>query len=134
MASSETPAEAEQLNPIEFGELVERADEGPVVMLNLLDFKPDGGAERYGEYSEAVAPLLEAVGGRVLFAGAACAPLIGPAKWDLIALVEYPTRRAFLEMISSERYQAIAHLRTEALERSELHPTDPVPDADTLAG
>ena len=29
-------------------------------------------------------------------------------------------------MIGSPEYQAVAHLRTEALERSELHPLDPV--------
>ena len=43
-------------------------------------------------------------------------------------LVEYPTRRAFLEMIQSEAYQAIAHLRTEALARGELHPLESPPD------
>jgi uncharacterized protein (DUF1330 family) len=40
-------------------------------------------------------------------------------------MVEYPTRGAFLEMISSPEYLEIAHLRTEALVRSELHPLDP---------
>ena len=40
-------------------------------------------------------------------------------------LVEYPTRGAFLEMIGSPEYAAIAHLRTEALTRSELHPLTP---------
>lgn len=40
-------------------------------------------------------------------------------------LVEYPTRQAFLEMIGSAEYQAIGHLRTEALTRGELHPMDP---------
>ena len=125
MVEPEVPAEAERLNPIEFQELVERADEGPVVMLNLLDFKPDGGAERYGEYADAIEPLLERAGAKVLFAGAGNAALIGPTKWDLVAVVKYPTRRAFLDMIGSPEYQAIAHLRTEALERSELHPLDP---------
>src|SRR5690606_32554528 len=94
-------------------------------MLNLLDFKHDGGAERYREYAAAVAPLLERVGGRVLFAGSGCAPLIGPSKWDMVALVEYPSRQAFLDMVGSDDYQAIAHLRAEALERSELVPLDP---------
>ena len=125
MTDAEAPAAAERLNPIEFQELVERGDEGPVVMLNLLDLKPGGGRERYAAYADAVAPLLERAGGRVLFAGEGNAALIGPSKWDLVALVEYPTRRAFVEMISSPEYQAIAHLRTEALERSELHPLDP---------
>jgi uncharacterized protein (DUF1330 family) len=40
-------------------------------------------------------------------------------------LVEYPTRQAFLEMIGSEEYRAIGHLRTEALRKGELHPIDP---------
>jgi uncharacterized protein (DUF1330 family) len=95
-------------------------------MLNLLDFKPDGGAERYAEYSAAVAPLLKKIGGRIIYAGAGSGALIGPSKWDLVAVVEYPTRQAFIEMTSSPEYLEIAHLRTEALERAELHPLDQV--------
>ena len=121
-----TPEDIDDLNPIAINELVERSGDGPVVMLNLLDFKPDGGAERYGRYAEAVEPLLKRVGGRVIFSGAGNAPLIGPSKWDLVALVEYPTRQAFLDMIGSEEYRAIMHLRSEALERTELVPLDPV--------
>jgi uncharacterized protein (DUF1330 family) len=118
-------AEAEQLNRTGFQRLVERMGEGPVLMLNLLAFKPDGGAERYAEYGQAVAPLLERVGGRMVSAGAVDAALIGSSEWDVVAVVEYPTRQAFLDMIGSPEYQAIAHMRTEALERSELHPVDP---------
>jgi uncharacterized protein (DUF1330 family) len=116
--------EIDALNAPAFDELRSRAAEGPVVMLNLLDFKPGGGAERYAEYGEAVAPLLARTGARVLHAGTAGAALIGPSKWDLVLLVEYPTRQAFLDMLSSPEYLAIAHLRSEALERSELHPLD----------
>jgi uncharacterized protein (DUF1330 family) len=118
-------ADAERLNEAGFGQLLERAGEGPVVMLNLLAFKPDGGAERYAEYGEAVAPLLAGVGGRIIFAGAVSRALIGDGEWDLVAIAEYPTRQAFLDMIGSPEYQAVAHMRTEALERSELHPMDP---------
>jgi hypothetical protein len=50
--------------------------------------------------------------------------LLGDDSWDLVLLVEYPTRRAFVEMIQSQGYQAIAHLRTEALTKGELHPLD----------
>jgi uncharacterized protein (DUF1330 family) len=118
-------AEPERLNEAGIKQLLERAGDGPVVMLNLLAFKPDGGAERYVEYAEAVAPLLERVGGRIVFAGAAGEAVIGAHGWDLVALAEYPSRQAFLDMTSSPEYQAIAHLRSEALERSELHPMDP---------
>jgi uncharacterized protein (DUF1330 family) len=118
--------EIDVLNPTAFEDLRRRSAEGPVLMLNLLDFKPGGGAERYGEYGEAVQPLLDRAGARVLNAGGGSGALIGPSKWDLVVLVEYPTRQAFLDMVTSEEYLAIAHLRTEGLERSELHPLDPV--------
>ncbi|MSO41940.1 MAG: DUF1330 domain-containing protein [Solirubrobacterales bacterium] len=95
-------------------------------MLNLLEFVPDGGAERYAEYGEAVAPLLERVSGRPVYAGSPDGVLIGEGGWDLVVLVEYPTRQAFMDMVSSPEYQEIGHLRTEALARAELHPMDPV--------
>jgi uncharacterized protein (DUF1330 family) len=115
----------EQLDRDAFAELMERADEGPVVMLNLLAFVPEGGAERYGEYGAAVMPLLEKAGASVVFQAPGSSPLIGQEGWDLVLLVEYPTRGTFLEMIGSPEYAAIAHLRTEALSRSELHPLVP---------
>lgn len=105
-----------------FADLSRRADEGPVTMLNLLAFKPDGGRERYMEYGEAVLPLLEKTGGRIVFQGQASPVLLGNESWDLVLLVEYPTRQAFLEMVQSPEYLEIAHLRTEALARGELHP------------
>ena len=60
--------------------------------------------------------------------GVAASPLIGDAGWDLVVLVEYPSRQAFLDMIGSAAYQEIGHLRTEALERAELHPMDAIED------
>jgi uncharacterized protein (DUF1330 family) len=119
-------AEAEPLNKEGFAAFAERAADGkPLVMLNLLAFKPEGGRERYGEYGEAVAPLLEKAGGRVVFLGEPGQALLGEGSWDLVVLVEYPSRQAFLEMIGSAEYQAIGHLRTEALSMGELHPMDP---------
>ena len=98
------------------------AEDAPVTMLNLLRFKPQGGRERYEEYGAAVTPLLERVGARVAFLGESAPALLGRGDWDLVLLVEYPTRQAFLEMVASAEYQAIAHLRTEALEEGGLHP------------
>lgn len=114
----------ERLSEEGVADLSGRAAEGPVTMLNLLRFKPEGGRERYLEYGEAVVPLLERAGGRVIFQGQAAPAVIGEESWDLVLLVEYPTRGAFLEMIQSPDYQAIAHLRTEALAKGELHPLD----------
>jgi uncharacterized protein (DUF1330 family) len=119
---SATP-EPERLNQEGFAAFATRAGEdSPVVMLNLLRFKPDGGRERYAEYGAAVTPLLEKAGGRAVFLGEPALPLLGEGRWDSVLLVEYPTRQAFLDMIASAEYQAIGHLRTEALEQGELHP------------
>jgi uncharacterized protein (DUF1330 family) len=122
---SDRQDEVERLNIEAFKGFAERADEGPLVMLNLLAFKPDGGAERYAEYAQATAPFLERVGGRLISAYSPSPTLIGDGDWDMVALVEYPTRGAFLEMIGSEDYQAITHLRTESLRAAALVPMDP---------
>ncbi|HEV7774503.1 MAG TPA: DUF1330 domain-containing protein [Conexibacter sp.] len=119
----------ERLNPEGFAAYTQRArqdGDGPVVMLNLLALKPDGGRARYEHYAAATAPFLERVGGRIVYAGESVPPLLGDDRWDLVALVEYPSRQAFLDMIGSPEYQAIAHLRTEALTKGELHPLDTV--------
>jgi uncharacterized protein (DUF1330 family) len=115
----------ERLNQEGLTAFAERAGDGtPVTMLNLLAFNPDGGQERYAEYGAAVTPIVEKLGGRIVFTGAPAPPLLGEEAWDLMVLVEYPSRQAFLDMVASEEYQAIGHLRTEALTRSELHPLD----------
>lgn len=114
-----------------FAAFSKRAGDGPVFMLNLLEFRPEGGAERYAEYGGAVAPLLARAGGKPIFAGTPSESLIGEGSWDLMVLVSYPTRQAFLDMVSSPEYQAIEHLRTDAVVRSELRAMDAV-DTDTL--
>lgn len=94
--------------------------EGPIHMLNLLKFKPDGGAASYAKYSENTVPCLEKVGGKVVYSGRGRMPVIGPESWDLILIVEYPSVAKFIEMTSSPDYLKGVHHRTEALEDSRL--------------
>lgn len=89
---------------------------GPIVMVNLLKFKPDGGREEYAKYSAGVVPLLESVGGRVVFAGDARLCLLGNADWDMVALAEYPNPQAMIKMVSMPEYQAIHAHREAGLE------------------
>ncbi|MBV8927688.1 MAG: DUF1330 domain-containing protein [Mycobacteriaceae bacterium] len=80
----------------------------PVVMVNLLQFRAPGGAERYREYGEAVGPHLQRVGARMLYAGAAPSTVIGDGErpwWDAIIVVEYPSPAAFLDMVSTFFFQ-----------------------------
>lgn len=102
--------------------------DGPVHMVNLLAYVDDGSA--YQAYGLAVFEHLERVGASILYAGDVDGVLIGEGDgpgWDAIVIVRYPNRAAFLEMVSDPGYQAIGHLRTEALRDSRLIPTDAWP-------
>jgi uncharacterized protein (DUF1330 family) len=104
----------------------------PVVMLNLLKFaegsrsenSDEGGSGRdsYARYGDRVRSMLEKVGGRILWQGRGDSVVIGgdADDWDAVILVEYPSRRAFLEMTSSPRYQDVSKDRTAGLADSRL--------------
>lgn len=102
------------------------AIDGPVTMLNLLRFHPDGGYEAYARYGAAAAPFLERSGARVRYLGQVAATVIGGEPWDLVILVEYPSSQAFLEMSGNPDYPAT--LRAEALLDSRLYCTQPTAD------
>jgi uncharacterized protein (DUF1330 family) len=104
-------------------QLLQSPDSGKVVMLNMLKFKSAAGAASYAEYGRRVAPMVEALGGRIVYAGPVVQTVIGSETWDAIVLVEYPSRKAFLQMAMSAEYQAIHHFRDEGLERTELYAT-----------
>lgn len=90
--------------------------DGPIVMVNLLKFKPNGGAAEYAKYAAGVKPIVEKLGGRILFSGQAAFCLLGNADWDSVALVEYPKKEALIQMTQSPDYQAIHHHREAGLE------------------
>ena len=92
-------------------------------MVNLLRFVPETGQSAYTLYGEAVVPLVQRAGGRVLWHGTAEFVVIGQAEadgWDYVIVVEYPSRQAFLDMISSPEYRAIDDRRSQALVDSRL--------------
>jgi uncharacterized protein (DUF1330 family) len=115
-------------NKAQFIELMGAPDEGPVVMLNLLKFKAradgtDGtGANEYAKYGDAAVEMVEARGGKVLWMGRADQILIGdPTEdWDSVALVQYPSRKAFIEMVSTPEYEQAHEHRESGLERTVL--------------
>ena len=106
-------------------------DPEPLYMVNLLRFKdradgPDeiSGFELYGRYAAATAKHLDRVGGELMWAGACDTALIGPTEreWDLVAVVRYPSRRAFLEMVSDAEYLETSKMRADSLADSRLIP------------
>lgn len=103
-------------------------DHGPMVMVNLLKFKdkaeyadgsePDlSGREAYLRYGAGVQACLAAVGGRSIYAGPVTGIILGEVEdlWDMVALAEYPSSAAMLQMVALPEYKAIEHHRTAGL-------------------
>lgn len=100
---------------------------GPVVMLNLLRFAPDGGREGYAAYVEHFRAASAPFGAEVVYAGDGATALVAEdgQAWDAVLLVRYPSRRAFSDMVRDPDYQAGSHLRTRSLTEAVLQPTTP---------
>ena len=97
------------------------ADTGPVVMVNLVRFKAasddgDGsGWDAYLRYSKGFATLMKAAGATILWSGkveGAALGDLGGRPWDFVVLVRYPSRRAFLDVLTSPEY-ALANRHRE---------------------
>ena len=121
--------------PEQFQRLVQDISQpGPVVMINLLRYRdraqyalgsdatPCSGRDAYQRYAAVAVSTVEQVGGRILWMGSVKSALIAPPEetWDDAVLVQYPSRQAFVEMVSRADYQAAAMHRTAALADSRL--------------
>ena len=87
---------------------------GPVALVHLLKFKAraeyaDGreteltGAEAYGLYRREMVQRGTSSGGRLVFSGAVSHLVLGEVEemWDEVMVVEFPSKEAFVEIISS---------------------------------
>jgi uncharacterized protein (DUF1330 family) len=108
---------------------------GEVVMINLLHFAAPTDSEAptgrgaYRDYSDQAVKMIEARGGRVLWTGRPEHVLIGDTEqdgWDLAVLVSYPSREAFIDMVSSPTYQAAHTHRERGLDRTVLLACEPL--------
>ncbi len=110
-----------------------RGISGPVVMLNLLRFRPVAdytsspelapptpisGAEAYDRYIAHTLPFLRRSGGELLFLGDGGAFLIGPGedRWDKAMLVRQASLQSFMAFASDAAYLTGIGHRTAALE------------------
>jgi len=104
-------------------------DPRPVVMVNLLKFRPraiysDGrasvltGEQAFMLYSASMNRIVRSFGGRFLVSALVDELVIGTGDlvWDRIAMVEYPSRKAFLAVASSSEVKEAAIHRHAGLE------------------
>ncbi len=106
--------------------LMSGPDTGPIVMLNLLRFKPiadapeekASGEDAYRRYVEKMIPFVEKKGARVIWSGRVERMVIGEGgeSFQMAALVEYPSRQAFVEIAMDPYVQEIGKHRAAGLE------------------
>lgn len=122
----------------QLGALLALPQDGPVVMLNLLKFRDraeykDGrattlsGREAYMLYGELMTGFVLARGGKLHFNAPAAAPVIGTVAemWDVVALMEYPSPKAFVEIATSPEVAAFGVHREAGLAGQLLIPCLP---------
>lgn len=108
--------------------LLESDFSGPVVMVNLLKFRQhaeyeDGretdlsGRDAYFLYGSRMREIVEAGGGRFLSGGPVQGLVVGEVEelWDYVGLVEYPSKEAFVEVVSQPEVAQIAVHRKAGL-------------------
>jgi len=108
--------------------LIDPNHTGRVVMLNFLRYRAAGGGgarsgeAAYAAYGRIAASLVGRMGGRVRYLARRMRVVEGDpeAPWDALALVEYPSRAAFLGMLLDPRYRAGTDLRREGLDSTQL--------------
>ena len=114
-------------NKEQIEELMKGPADQPVVMVNLLKFKERAdesegdasGQQAYGRYAEQMRKVVESQGGRFIWAGRVDSKVIGEdgdPEFDVVALVEYPSRQKFLEIVGSQKVREIGEHRSAGLE------------------
>ena len=99
---------------------------------NAEDKDASAGASAYREYSDQVVKMVEARGGKVIWTGRPEHVLIGDSDaddWDLVALVSYPSRSAFIDMVTSPKYEQAHTHRERGLDRTVLLACEPMLNA-----
>ena len=115
-------------NEEQMADFLEGDTETPIKMVNLLKFKDkadykDGrqtslsGKEAYQIYVDEVQGHLEKVGGQSIFFGEVERLMLGEVEelWDWVAIAEYPSRKAMLEMVMDSEYQKSEEHRSAGL-------------------
>ena len=105
----------------------------PIVMVNLMQVRATAcyedpalhncsGYEACARYTQGSSEVRQHAGAELIWSGRAMQMPIGPSEktWDLIALVRYPSAKAYIEMIATKAYAAARAHRRAALYDSRL--------------
>jgi uncharacterized protein (DUF1330 family) len=101
-------------------------EDGPFVMVNLIKFRDRAayasgedvsGREAYMRYAKRMRVLCEANQARMIFSSQVVRLLLGEVEdlWDMVGLVEYPSRETFMRIAQSPEYREIEEHRIAGL-------------------
>ena len=105
----------------------------PIVMVNLMQVRATAcyedpalnncsGYEAFARYTQGSSEVRQHAGAELIWSGRALQMPIGSSEksWDLVALVSYPSAKAYIEMIATKAYAAARAHRRAALYDSRL--------------
>jgi len=128
---------AQMPEPQQMQQLMQGPADTPVVMVNLLSFKAEAdganegmtGVESYMRYGGKMREFVESKGGRFIWSGRVDSMVIGEsdADFQVVALVEYPSRKAFFEIATSSHVAEIGEDRKRGLAGQWLIATTEMP-------
>ena len=141
----------EQPSKARWANLAERAGDGPIWMLNFLEYEktaiyaddaqeaapdaPISGADAYRSYGQGMVSSLGAVGGRVGWSGRMLGQLAGrdDGQWHQTAIAVYPSAAAMMTMLALPKYREAHVHRAAALARTRLLATRPLAPLSSIA-
>tara|TARA_X000000950_G_C13872700_1_gene643588 strand:+ start:1512 stop:1919 length:408 start_codon:yes stop_codon:yes gene_type:complete len=110
-----------------------KSNDEPIVMVNPMQVGPHAeyenpalndctGLEAFARYTSGSAEVRKEAGAEMIWSGRAIQMPIGPSEktWDMVALVRYPSARAYLNMKATKAYEDARVHRRAALYDSRL--------------
>ncbi len=123
----------------QLAKLLSLPSDAPVAALNLFRFnaraqyQPEdpefgtpaanvSGEEAYARYAATAGKFISDLGGRVVFSTPVAQVMIGPEDpaWDLAAIMFFPTRDAFVQMLSNPDFQQASRHRKAAFANHQM--------------
>lgn len=123
----------------QLSKLMSLPPETPLAVLNLFEFhdranyQPEdpeygtdaaniSGEEAYRRYGDIAGTVIQGIGGRIVFSTVAEQVLIGPesANWHVAAIMYFPSRGAFMQMMADPEFQQTSRHRKAALKRHHM--------------
>jgi uncharacterized protein (DUF1330 family) len=105
----------------------------PIVMVNLMQVRATAeyedaalndcsGYDAFERYTEGSSHVRREAGAELIWSGKAIQMPIGPSEktWDTVALVRYPSAKAYIDMKATKEYEAARVHRRAALYDSRL--------------